>query len=206
MRKLQKLIHDYVSGGKSLRQIAAESQVEYTSISNYYHRNVEPRGKNLGLLAAYFNVPFADLLDDYVPASAVSAPVPVAIPTRTVPVISKAQAGTEGFWEDAYPVGEGMDRVSCPDDIIDPAAFAFRVEGDSMAPRYLPGEVVIVDTTKPVMNNDDVVCKLVDGSVMVKRYKIIHGVIFLESYNSAVEPIPVTDGDMVRCYKVVCRR
>lgn len=66
MRKLQKLISDKLDEGKSLRQIAHESGVEYTSVSNYYHRNVEPRGKNLGLLATYFRVPFADLLDDYI--------------------------------------------------------------------------------------------------------------------------------------------
>lgn len=65
---LQKLIGDKVEGGKSLRRIAEESGVEYTSISNYYHRNVEPRGKNLALLARYFNIHFAELMDDYVPA------------------------------------------------------------------------------------------------------------------------------------------
>lgn len=65
---LQKLIDDRVKDGKSLRRIAEESGVEYTSISNYYHRNVEPRGKNLALLAKYFRIHFAELMDDYVPA------------------------------------------------------------------------------------------------------------------------------------------
>jgi phage repressor protein C with HTH and peptisase S24 domain len=75
-----------------------------------------------------------------------------------------------------------------------------------MYPRYFSGEYVIVDTTKQVCNNDDVVVKLHDGAVMVKKYKQISGMVFLESYNSSVEPIPVLDGDMVCCYKVVCRK
>ena len=123
--------------------------------------------------------------------------------TRTVPVISKAQAGDFGFWED---VGDAAERIDCPADITDPHAFAFQVEGDSMYPRYKHGEYVIVDTTKTVMNNDDVVVKLADGAVMVKLFKQISGMVFLESYNQAVETIPVLDGDMVRCFKIVCRK
>lgn len=65
MRMLHKLISQKVAEGKSLRQIAKESGVEYTSVHNYYHRpETEPRGKNLKLLADYFGVHFADLVDD----------------------------------------------------------------------------------------------------------------------------------------------
>lgn len=123
--------------------------------------------------------------------------------SRTVPVISKAQAGDFGFWEDQ---GDGSERIDCPADITDPHAFAFQVEGDSMYPRYKSGEYVIVDTTKPVMNNDDVVVKLHDGAVMVKLFKQVSGMVFLESYNQAVETIPVLDGEMVKCFKIVCRK
>jgi SOS-response transcriptional repressor LexA len=215
MKLLQKLIKDAVDEGKSLRRIAIESCVEYTSVSNYYHRDVEPRGKNLGLFSKYFKVPFYDLLDEYVQhGTAIAtgsmmtaiAGTAVSLGSRTVPVISKAQAGDFGYWEDAYPVGEGSTRIECPADIIDPNAFAVQVEGDSMYPRYMQGEFVIVDTTKPVMNNDDVVVKLHDGAVMIKRYKMMREMIFLESYNPAVEPIPVLDGDMVCCFKIVCRK
>lgn len=213
MKVLQKLIHDAKENGKSLRRIADESGVEYTSVSNYYHRNVEPRGKNLGMLADYFKVPFYDLLDEYVSHTNIGPETShtkftgyistVTQGHRTVPVISKAQAGDFGFWED---IGDAAERIECPADITDPHAFAFQVEGDSMYPRYKHGEYVIVDTTKTVMNNDDVVVKLSDGAVMVKLFKQISGMVFLESYNQTVETIPVLDGEMVRCFKIVCRK
>lgn len=132
--------------------------------------------------------------------------VTVSSSVRSIPVVSKVQAGDYGYWEDCYPVGEGLERIECPVEITDPCAFALQVEGDSMYPRFMPGEYVIVDTTKTVMNNDDVVVKLYDGSVMVKRYRIIRDMIFLESYNSVYESIPVLDGDIMCRYKVVSHR
>lgn len=66
MNTLQKLIDMKVKEGKSLRRLADEIGVDYKSIRNY-REGTEPRGKNLARLADYFNVHFADLLDDYVP-------------------------------------------------------------------------------------------------------------------------------------------
>jgi phage repressor protein C with HTH and peptisase S24 domain len=124
---------------------------------------------------------------------------------RRIPVISMAQAGDNGFWEDAYEIGQGMEQIECPAQITDPKAIAFRIEGASMEPRYFPGENVVIDTTKEVMNNDDVVVKLRDGRVMVKIYKKVNGNILLESYNRSHDTIITTSEDLVRCYKVVCR-
>jgi phage repressor protein C with HTH and peptisase S24 domain len=74
-----------------------------------------------------------------------------------------------------------------------------------MAPRYYAGEIVIVDTTKEVINNDDAVLRLADGRVLVKRYRRTNGTILLESYNQAHEVIVVQAEEIKRCYKVVGR-
>ena len=98
-----------------------------------------------------------------------------------------------------------MERIPCPNNVTDPNAFAVKIEGDSMYPRYMQGEIVVVDTTKTVINGDDVVVKLHNGAVMVKRYKMMRDMVFLESYNPACDSIPILDGDMLCCFKVVCR-
>ena len=140
------------------------------------------------------------------PTSDVQAEITnIMLSHRTIPVISYAQAGDSGFWEDAYPVGEGMERIDCPAQITDPNAFAFRVEGTSMVPRYYQGETVIVDTSKEVINNDDVVVKLKDGRVMVKRYRKTNGTVLLESYNPTEDLIIAKPEEIRCCYKVVCR-
>lgn len=65
MKILQKLIIDEVNGGKSLRRIAADSGVEYTSIYNYFHKNMKDiKSQNLKMLSDYFKVPFYSLLED----------------------------------------------------------------------------------------------------------------------------------------------
>ena len=65
MTLLQKLIIEKTKEGKTLRGIASESGVEYTSIYNYFHRPIQNVGaKNLKLMSQYFEIPFYDLLEE----------------------------------------------------------------------------------------------------------------------------------------------
>lgn len=67
MNTLQKLIDEKLKKGESYRSIGRATGIEHKSILNYHLKKTEPRGKNLAALARYFNVHFADLLDDYIP-------------------------------------------------------------------------------------------------------------------------------------------
>src|SRR5689334_2869521 len=69
---LAKLIDEKVRQGLSYRDIGREAKVGYSSIMQYHKQEAEPRGENLAKLARYFNVHFADLLDDYVPGANLS--------------------------------------------------------------------------------------------------------------------------------------
>lgn len=203
MNLLQHLISEEMANGKSYRKIGEKCSppINHVSISQYHRGEVAPDGKNLAVLSKYFNVNFEDLLDEY--KKSIDKNI---ISFRSIPVISKVQAGDCGFWEDCYPVGCGIDKVECPASIIDPHAFALKVEGDSMLDRYKNGEIVIVDTTKKVINGDDVVVKLTDGAVLIKQYRLFREMVFLHSYNSAYEDIPILDGDIECCFKIVYHR
>lgn len=48
-------------------------------------------------------------------------------------------------------------------------AYALRVRGESMSPRYLPGEFVGVDPCADVFPSDEVIVLLEDGRRMIKR-------------------------------------
>ena len=62
---------------------------------------------------------------------------------RLVPVINKVAAGYPSDFNDLdYPVGIADDYVRCPD-LHDPNAFAVRVVGDSMEPKFREGDIVI---------------------------------------------------------------
>ncbi|MBS7788791.1 helix-turn-helix transcriptional regulator [Roseococcus sp. SDR] len=92
-------------------------------------------------------------------------------PTRRVPLIGLAQAGGEGFFDDAgFPVGGSWDEISLPE-ISDPNAYALEISGDSMEPVFRDGDVVIVSPASPVRRGDRVVVRTRLGEVMAKELK-----------------------------------
>lgn len=80
---------------------------------------------------------------------------PSHAPGRLVPVINKVAAGYPTDFDDLdYPVGIADDYVRCPD-LHDPNAFAVRVVGDSMEPKYKEGDIVVFSPAAEVTNGDD---------------------------------------------------
>ena len=74
---------------------------------------------------------------------------------RLVPVINKVSAGYPSDFNDLdYPVGIADDYIRCPD-MHDPNAFAVRVVGDSMEPKFCEGDIVIFSPAAEVHNGDD---------------------------------------------------
>jgi repressor LexA len=74
---------------------------------------------------------------------------------RLVPIINKVTAGYPTDFNDLdYPVGIADDYVRCPD-LHDPNAFAVRVVGDSMEPRFHEGDIVIFSPSLDDRNGDD---------------------------------------------------
>lgn len=74
---------------------------------------------------------------------------------RLVPVINKVSAGYPSDFNDLdYPVGIADDYIRCPD-MHDPNAFAVRVVGDSMEPKFREGDIVIFSPASEVHNGDD---------------------------------------------------
>jgi phage repressor protein C with HTH and peptisase S24 domain len=91
--------------------------------------------------------------------------------TRAVPLIGMAQAGRGGFFDDAgFPVGRGWDEIAFPA-VDDEHAYALEISGDSMAPAYRDGDVIMVSPAAPVRRGDRVVLKTRDGEVMTKELK-----------------------------------
>ena len=74
---------------------------------------------------------------------------------RLVPVINKVAAGYPTDFDDLdYPVGIADDYVRCPD-LHDPNAFAVRVVGDSMEPKFKEGDIVVFSPAAGVNSGDD---------------------------------------------------
>jgi repressor LexA len=81
--------------------------------------------------------------------------IPPLAAGRLVPVVNKIEAGYPADFDDLdYPVGIADDYVRCPD-LHDPNAFAVRVVGDSMEPRFREGDIVIFSPAAEVQSGDD---------------------------------------------------
>lgn len=110
-------------------------------------------------------------------------------PSRSVPLLGLAQAGTGGFFDSAgFPAGQGWDEIALPAP-GEGGIYALEVQGDSMEPLYREGDRIVVSPTEQVRRGDRVVVKTNDGEVMAK---ILHRQtgkqIELHSINPAYPP------------------
>lgn len=105
---------------------------------------------------------------------------------RNIPLIGFAQAGAEGYFDDAgYPTGGSWDEIPFPD-VGDPHAYALEISGDSMEPAYRDGDIVIVSPAAGVRRGDRVVVKTKGGEVMAKELRRRTArKVELESFNPA---------------------
>jgi phage repressor protein C with HTH and peptisase S24 domain/transcriptional regulator with XRE-family HTH domain len=91
------------------------------------------------------------------------------VTTNAVPVINRVSAGyPKDFTDLAYPRGVADQYVSCPD-VADRDAFAARVHGDSMVPKYREGDIVIFSPAAAPRNGDDCFVRFEDGHTTFKR-------------------------------------
>ncbi len=103
------------------------------------------------------------------PAPAGTDTAAAAAATRRVPVIGYAQAGNDGYFDDAgYPAGNGWDELEFPH-VTDDHVYALEVSGDSMEPVYRDGDIIIVSPAASFRRGDRVVVRTREGEVMAKQ-------------------------------------
>jgi len=92
-------------------------------------------------------------------------------PSRAIPVIGLAEAGSGGYFDDAgFPSGSGWDEIPFPA-VNDEHAYALEISGDSMQPLYRDGDIILVSPSSAIRRGDRVVVKTREGEVMAKELK-----------------------------------
>lgn len=121
---------------------------------------------------------------------------PVLKEHRLVPVVGEVKGGDDGFLEELqYPVGHGEGSVEYP--TADRSAYALRVRGDSMHPRYRAGEFIVVTPSIEAQPSDDVVVALKDGRKLLKVLNWVQdGEIQLLSINNHFGPLTLQLSDV----------
>lgn len=116
----------------------------------------------------------------------------------TVPLLGMAQAGQDGFFDDAgLPAGDGWDQTELPrpgDSLL-----SLRIVGDSMAPLYREGDRLIVDReATEVRKGDRVVIRTRGGETLAKEVSVLTAdVVTLASVNPTYPPRTVARPDIL---------
>lgn len=110
-------------------------------------------------------------------------------PPSTIPLLGLAQAGADGFFDDAgLPTGEGWDQTELPR--LRDGLFSLSIAGDSMTPLYREGDRVIVDpAASDVRKGDRVVVRTTGGETVAKELAAVNSrTVTLASINPAYPP------------------
>jgi phage repressor protein C with HTH and peptisase S24 domain len=132
---------------------------------------------------------------------------------RRVPIINKVAAGyPQEFTDLGYPVGIADEYVTVPLEMDDPNAFAVRVFGDSMQPRYHEGDIVIFSPAVQVKSGDDCFVRFAmtgratDGESTFKRvFFDSEEAIRLQPLNEQLAPTLVRPADVAGIFRAIAR-
>jgi len=130
------------------------------------------------------------------------------ISTNAVPLINRVSAGyPKDFTDLSYPAKVADEYIGCPD-VRDADAFATRVHGDSMSPKYRDGDIVIFSPAQSPRNGDDCFVRFEDGQTTFKRAFFENDdagvpVIRLQPRNEKYRPQVVPSEKVVGLYKAV---
>jgi SOS-response transcriptional repressor LexA len=116
---------------------------------------------------------------------------------RAIPVRSWAQAGTGGDFDELPLDWQKRVATDCPDE----QAFAVEIQGDSMEPKFFPGDIAVLMPTRQPRNGSLVVARLEHEGTVFKvftaRDQLPMKICSFTSYNSVFQPIEVPESNVI---------
>lgn len=185
-------------------QVGKATGISTSTLSEWKNGKYTPKTDKLQKIADYFNVPVEYLLtgekkspdnmseDDninkIINALKNNPDVLSVSPTRKVPIVGSIACGTPILAEqniDGYLDVEVRSNVD----------FALTCKGDSMAPKLLNEDIVLIHR-QPVVDNGETAAVLIGEEATLKRVYIRDNSIILAPENLNYEPIHLTGEDM----------
>lgn len=107
--------------------------------------------------------------------------------SRRVPITGSVRGGPDGYLVQDNGADGWVEYWTG-----DPRAYALRVKGDSMHPRYRAGEYVVITPSIEAQSGRDVVVKLHDGNCLLKQLNWIReDEVQFVSINNGYEPMTI---------------
>ncbi|PCF72810.1 helix-turn-helix domain-containing protein [Staphylococcus delphini] len=151
------------------KKLSNDLKVKYTTLSDWINAKTYPRIDKIELLADYFNVTKADLVEDK------EKQVLETLPVKKIPVLSKISAGMPIYTEEnlidyIYFATKNLNSNK--------EEFGLCVSGDSMDKLFQEGDIVVVEKDAVVEN----------GQL---------GVVMINGYNATVKRVRYNDDQIV---------
>lgn len=163
------------------KKLSDDLKVKYTTLSDWINAKTYPRIDKIELLADYFKVSKADLVEDKEREALETLPV------KKIPVVSKISAGLPIYSEENL-----IDYIYFATNKLnsDKEEFGLKVSGDSMDKIFQDGDIVVVEKDSVVENGQLGVVMINGYNATVKRIRYNGDQIILipESNNSSHYP------------------
>lgn len=172
--------------------IVSQLGITASTVSDWVNGKKYPRVDAMQRLADLLRVSLASLTTNAEPAFSLPADL-LPLSRRRIPVLGSIAAGTPiaaaREYDEYVSVAGDMHRADA----------ALRVEGDSMAPRYLPGDLVLIRLQEDV-DDGQVAAVCVDDSVTLKHVYHLQNGAQLISDNPKYPPMIYTadNSDSIR--------
>lgn len=191
---------------KSPNKVAAELGLS-SSVVTYWSKGRQPRDATLNKIADYFNIPMKALLSDTPPVRVNIygyeqgmhiTPYPVG-EICAMPIVGSVRAG----YGESPRVEYENEYVNIPRDKLrgnNPAdCRIIRVRGDSMYPRIMEGDLIVVHLQNEVDSGDVAVVFNGDDEATLKKVRICDDHIELIPANGKYETKIVAGKDLAEC-------
>lgn len=144
------------------KKLSNDLKVKYTTLSDWINAKTYPRIDKIELLADYFNVTKADLVEDK------EKQVLETLPVKKIPVVSKISAGLPIYSEENL-----VDYIYFATNKLnsDKEEFGLKVSGDSMDKIFQDGDIVVVEKDSVVENGQLGVVMINGYNATVKRIR-----------------------------------
>ena len=144
------------------KKLSNDLKVKYTTLSDWINAKTYPRIDKIELLADYFNVTKADLVEDK------EKQVLETLPVKKIPVVSKISAGLPIYSEENL-----IDYIYFATNKLnsEKEEFGLKVSGDSMDKIFQDGDIVVVEKDSVVENGQLGVVMINGYNATVKRIR-----------------------------------
>lgn len=125
---------------KDRNEVARDLNIPYSTLADWYNGNKYPRIDKIQLLADYFDIKKSDLVEKR------------SLKKNRIPVLGKIPAGIP-----IEMIEDVIDYEDISEEMLkgDREYFGLKVSGDSMTPKYLDGDVLIVQKADDCESGQD---------------------------------------------------